>query len=65
KGGSAGEKEDEIQVLAARFVDLWQRQLEIMADDPALRQMMTNKRRNPPFFDRGANLSTLKPSGAL
>ncbi len=41
KGGSAGEKEDEIQALAPRFVDLWQRQLEIMADDPALRQMMT------------------------
>jgi hypothetical protein len=37
---SASENEDEIQALASRFVDLWQRQLEIMADDPALRGMM-------------------------
>ena len=34
-------RRDEIQALASRFVDLWQRQLEIMANDPALREMMT------------------------
>ena len=39
--GAASGKQDEIQALASRFVDLWQRQLEIMANDPALREMMT------------------------
>lgn len=30
----------ELKTLAARFVDLWQRQFETMAEDPALSQMM-------------------------
>ena len=38
--GPAGEKQDELQALASRFVDLWQRQLEIMAADPTLNEMM-------------------------
>jgi hypothetical protein len=39
-GGSSGGNKDELQALASRFVDLWQRQLEIMAEDPALSEMM-------------------------
>ena len=37
---ASGENRDELQALASRFVNLWQRQLEIMAADPALNEMM-------------------------
>jgi len=36
--GSPGE--DQLQAIASRFIDLWQRQMEIMAEDPALREWM-------------------------
>ncbi|MEE8171445.1 MAG: hypothetical protein V3T62_00785 [Alphaproteobacteria bacterium] len=39
-GGSSSGNRDELQALASRFVDLWQRQLEIMAQDPGLSEMM-------------------------
>jgi len=38
--GSSSGNGDELQALASRFVDLWQRQLEIMAADPALSETM-------------------------
>jgi hypothetical protein len=38
--GSSTVNSAELQAFAARFIDLWQRQLETMAADPALRDMM-------------------------
>jgi hypothetical protein len=39
-GAPAGGNEDELRALASHFIDLWQRQLEIMAHDPALSELM-------------------------
>lgn len=38
--GSSSRNENELQALASQFVDLWQRQLEVMSADPALSEMM-------------------------
>jgi len=53
-GASSDANEGELRALAARFVDLWQRQLKIMAEDPALSEMMAAYRKfGAPGFGTG------------